>query len=127
MAHINDIKIIHSHKQVDNLPLGWLLPDKFIEVRWGKHEKWAGEYIIQNDLLQENNEFENKCFSALSKDFLICCKNFILLHDPCDCGELFIGYNSLVKPTKFQKDFIFDLLLKIQDADAMKKFMEYLE
>lgn len=90
-----------------------------------KHEKWACEYIRSDEkLVEENNQFEEKYFSPLTKDFLICCKNFILLHDPCECGELFINYNSKVKPTTFQKNFIVDLLIKINDKDALNRFVE---
>jgi hypothetical protein len=125
----NDIKIIHSHKPTKkNLPCGWLLPNEFIKVKWGNHEKWAGEYILSDEkLIEEDEQFEEKYFNYLSKDFLISCKNFILLNSPCDDDELFISYNSKVKPTTFQKNFIVDLLIKISDKDALNKFIEDVE
>jgi hypothetical protein len=66
------IKIIQSHKQIKDLPVGWLLPNEFIKVKWGKHEEWAGEYILSDEkLIEEDEQFEEKYFSYLSKDFLI--------------------------------------------------------
>lgn len=116
-----DYHIIHCYKKAEHT-LGFLEPNgKFHAVCWGKHEKWAGEYIAEHDLRDEQEEFELTNYSALSRDFLVCKKNFIILNCPCDDGELYIIYHKI---SKKQKNFLIDYLLKIEDQGSIEKVME---
>lgn len=121
MIFTNNYKIIHSYIKAKH-DLGFLKPDgTFYKVRWGKHEKWAGKYIVDNDLREEQEKFEIENFAPLARDFLICQKNFIILNCPCDDDELFIIYRKM---TKRQKEFLIELLIKINDQESIKKVLE---
>lgn len=117
-----DYKIIHVYKQSSKHPIGWLDPyGRFHRVTWGKHEKWAGEYVAEKNLRDEQEEFELEHYSCLYRDFLVCKKNWIILNCPCDDGELYIIYRKM---TKKQKDYLIDYLLKLKDTASINKIME---
>lgn len=122
-----DFKILHIYTKSSEHPSGFLTPEgKFYKCNWGKHEKFAGEYIAENNLLDEQRKFEDDFFSALSKDFLISEKRFICFNNPCDNEELFICFNKHKKMSKQQEKFISDYLIKINDTAKLKEFCEVL-
>ena len=50
--------VIHSKIKDENIPMGFLSPEgKFYPVIWGKHEKFAGEYVLEHNP-EENIEIE---------------------------------------------------------------------
>lgn len=102
-------------------PIGFIKPNgDFIHVSWGNHEQYAGEYILSNDLMDEEESWqkENKCFSAYSKDFLILSKGWVLLDSPGKNDDLYITFNYN-KITKKQIDFLIDYFIIINDQQAL--------
>ena len=100
--------VIHSKIQDENLPMGFLAPNgEFYNVKWGKHEKFAGEYCMRHNLLEEESAWEDEGFgNVLYRDFLVKKKGFMLFRN---------SKKSIKKPSQkhFEKDHSINHLKKL--------------
>lgn len=118
--------VIHSKIKDENLPMGFLTPTgKFYDVKWGKHEKFAGEYCVEHNLLDEENQWEDEEFgNILYRDFLIKKKGFMLLDCPTDDNESFAMFET-EKITVKQVMYLVDYYVKLNDYESLNKLKEY--
>lgn len=118
---------IHSKIKDENLPMGFLSPNcKFYNVPYGKHEKFAGEYCIEHDLIDEENQWENDGYGhVLYRDFLIEEKGFILLDCPMDNNESFATFN-INKINVKQAMWLIDYYVRINDSISLSKLKRHL-
>lgn len=114
--------VIHSKIQDENLPMGFLAPNgEFYNVKWGKHEKFAGEYCMRHNLLEEESAWEDEGFgNVLYRDFLVKKKGFMLLDCPMDNNESFAMFET-DKITVKQVMWLVDYYVKLQDHESLNK------
>lgn len=91
---------------------GWLEPNgTFHAVEWGEHQSWAQSYLDENYPEQAEDteiDMQVKCNVGLigAGDWLVE-RGWILLHNPMH-GIAYPLVNPAKKPTKAQKEFLFD-------------------
>lgn len=101
---------------------GWLSPTgEFIELTWGEHEEWAGEYILRHGLGKDQAIFKEEGGENYSKDYLIHRRNFILLDNPSLDGHVNIVLQRSRFMTNAQEKFLVDFLLEIGDNETMNE------
>lgn len=105
-------------------PSGWLHPNgQMEECNWGEHEEWAGQYIQENELVDEQEKFEDVSGLYYNKDFLIFEKRFVLLDCPSGDGTLSVSYKK-GSLTKAQKEYLIEHFLSIGDKKSLEQIME---
>lgn len=101
---------------------GWLSPTgEFIELPWGEHEEWAGEYILKHGLDKDQAIFKEEGGEDYSKYYLIHRRNFILLDNPSMDGHVNIVLQRSRFMTNAQEKFLVEFLLGIDDNEAMNE------
>ena len=120
-----EVDFVTETCKFDNeITTGWLdTSGKFVELEWGQHSKWAGEYIIEHNLLDRKREFEKKTNLMYDNDFLIGELNFVLFDCPSSDGHVIITYHNS-HLTKAQEDFISDYLIRIKDNYTLKRILK---
>jgi hypothetical protein len=82
---------------------GWLRPDgKFFEVKWGKHESWAIEYVEKH--YPKRNVYYHGDFLKEH--------GWLLLHSPSGGDYANISTDDIQSVTKRQKEFLYSYFLK---------------
>lgn len=95
---------------------GWLEPNgTFHAVEWGEHQNWAQSYADENYPEQAEDveiDMQVKCNIGLigAGDWLVE-RGWILLHNPMQ-GIAYPLVNPAKKPTKAQKEFLFDYYIE---------------
>lgn len=119
--------VIHSKIKDDNLPMGFLTPTGiFYSCRWGKHEKFAGEYVVENNLLDEEKQWEEEGFgNVLYRDFLVKQKGWMLLDCPSDDDTSFAMFET-EKITVKQVMYLVDYYVKLNDYESLNKLKEHI-
>lgn len=96
---------------------GWLSPTgEFHPEDWGNHEKFAREWLRKND-----PDFDEiRCYNAGDR---LTEKGWILLHNPTQ-GTAFVTQSETHRPTKAQREFLFDYYTERNRPDLAKKYLE---
>ena len=118
--------VIHSKIKDENIPMGFLSPEgKFYPVIWGKHEKFAGEYVLEHNLREECEAWEEESFgNILNRDFLVLKKGWMLLDCPTDDYTSFAMFDT-DKVTVKQVMYLVDYYVKINDFESLNKLKEH--
>ena len=116
-----ELEMLYSSKFDSNYPSGWLLPNgELLECDWGDHEKFAGEYIRENNLLDEQREFEKEYSTYYCKDYVIMRKHWVLLDCPSGNCQLHVTFRKH-KITKIQREYLLNYFLTFKDTENMDK------
>lgn len=110
---------------------GWLEPNgAFHPVEWAKHAVWAKEYLDKHYPMEDEENLElywcedNGVRTHIVADEVLTRKlHWILLHDPWQ-GEANISMHISTKPTKAQKEFLYDYFMKRGRKEEANKIYE---
>lgn len=104
----------------DTPPYGFISPDgTFYPVDWCEHEEFAWRKI------REKYEEEEAFSEFTGKDFLICQKGWLLLHNPSRGNPILTSGDKPM--TKAQREFLFDYYTKYdmkKEANALYQEVE---
>lgn len=104
----------------DTPPYGFISPDgTFYPVDWCEHEEFAWRKI--RELYEEEEAFSE----FTGKDFLICQKGWLLLHNPSRGNPILTSGDKSM--TKAQREFLFDYYTKYdmkKEANALYEEVE---
>ncbi|MBU5680102.1 hypothetical protein [Blautia sp. MSJ-9] len=96
---------------------GWLEPNgTFHAVEWGEHQSWAQSYLDENYPEQAEDkeiDMQVKCnnLGLIGAGDWLVERGWILLHNPTH-GIAYPLVNPVKKPTKAQKEFLFDYYIE---------------
>lgn len=96
---------------------GWLEPNgTFHAVEWGEHQSWAQSYLDENYPEQAEDaeiDMQVKCdnLGLIGAGDWLVERGWILLHNPTH-GIAYPLVNQVKKPTKAQKEFLFDYYIE---------------
>lgn len=98
---------------------GWLSPTgEFFPVEWGDHTQWAYDYIDEHNLWEQVKVKSHNT----AGDFLTE-RGWILLHNPQQ-GEAFVTSNTVKRPTKRQREFLYDYYTRRGNFKEAKRWLE---
>lgn len=103
---------------------GWLEPNgTFHEVEWGKHQKWATEYVKENfpEEYEEISMQSNTGTGLIGEGDWLVERGWVLLHSPSQ-GIAQPTRNPVKRYTKAQQEFLYDYYMereKESEANAV--------